>query len=218
VTEPSEIVEEIASRRAALPTGMALLAGLSGIDGCGKGYIAAKLIEALSARSLRASVIHADGWLNLPHVRFDPDRPAGNFYENAIRLDELFSQLLLPLRSKRSARVTMDLVEETATTSMPHTFDFKDLDVIVVEGVYLFKQAHRGCFDLAVWIDCSWQTALERAIARGQEGLSTEETIQAYRTIYFPAQEIHFARDNPRGTANMILPNDLHLNDRGPST
>jgi uridine kinase len=39
---------------------------------------------------------------------------------------------------------------------------------------------------------------LERAIARAQEGLTPDDTIRAYRTIYFPAQEIHFARDNPK--------------------
>ncbi len=88
MTELSTIVAEIASRRAAHPPGMAMLLGLSGIDGCGKGYISARLIEALSARRLRASVIPADGWLNLPPVRFDANRPAEYFYENALHLDE----------------------------------------------------------------------------------------------------------------------------------
>jgi uridine kinase len=217
VTELSAILDEIVSRHAVHPSAMAFLVGLSGIDGCGKGYIAAKLVEALSARKVRASVIPIDGWLNLPQLRFDPDRPAENFYENALRLDELFGKLVLPLRSARSARVTMDLVEETATTYAAHTYNFEDLDVIVVEGVYLFKRAYRGYFDLAVWIDCSWQTALERAIARAQESLSPDETIRAYHTIYFPAQEIHFARDDPRGTADIILQNDPRLAERGPA-
>jgi uridine kinase len=130
-------------------------------------------------------------------------------------MDDLFARLVLPLRQTRSAQVTMDWVEETATATRPYTYDLKDLDVIVLEGVYLFKRAYRDCFDLAVWIDCSWETALERSVARAQEGLPPDETVRAYRTIYFPAQEIHFAQDAPRDSADLIVPNDPLLAERG---
>ncbi|SRR6266567_2299176 len=67
---------------------------------------------------------------------------------------------------------------------------------------------YRNLFDLTIWVDCSFPTALARALARAQEGLSPAETIRAYETIYFPAQKIHFARDNPRETADLIIDND----------
>ena len=60
----------------------------------------------------------------------------------------------------------------------PHdsaTYDFRDIDVVLVEGTFIFKQAHRSYFDIAVWIDCSLETALERALRRGQEGLPLPE-------------------------------------------
>jgi uridine kinase len=208
------IVEAALARRASHPPASALLVGLSGIDGSGKGYLVGQLVAALSARGQNVAAINADCWLNLPTVRFDPDRPGENFYENALRLDELFERLVLPLRRDRSISVTMDWVEETATTSHPDTYWFDDLDMVVLEGAYLFKRSHRGHFDLAVWVDCSWETALERAIARSQEGLSRDETVRAYRTIYFPAQEIHFERDDPRGSADLIVPNDPRLGER----
>jgi uridine kinase len=194
---------------------MALLVGLSGIDGSGKGYQASRLVEALTASRLKTAAINVDGWLNLPDIRFDPRRPAENFYENALRLEELFAQLVLPLRENRSARVTMDWVDETATASRPYTYHFENVDVILLEGIFLFKRACRRHFDLAVWVDCSWQTALERSIARAQEGLPPDETVRAYRTIYFPAEEIHFALDDPRGAADIIVANDPLLTERG---
>ena len=83
--------------------------------------------------------------------------------------------------------------------------------MIVLEGVYLLKRALRAHYDVAGWIDCTFETALERALARGQEGLPADETIAAYRTIYFPAQEIHFARDEPRAAASAVLVNDPRL-------
>ncbi len=207
----SALVEAVLTRQACHPPALALLVGLSGIDGSGKGYLAGHLVTIFPGRGLKTATINMDGWLNLPAVRFDPVRPGENFYENALRLDELFARLVLPLRKNRSAHVTMDFVEETATGSRPHTYDFDDLDIIVLEGAYLFKRAYRGHFDLAVWVDCSWETALERSVTRSQEGLSPHETVRAYRTIYFPAEEVHFARDDPRGSADLIVPNDPEL-------
>ena len=76
---------------------------------------------------------------------------------------------------------------------------------------YLLKRAFQDYYDLSVWIDCTFETALERAIARGQEGLPAAATITAYRTIYFPAQEIHLDRDDPQGAATARLDNDPRL-------
>ena len=211
----AKVVETAFSRRASHPPSMALLVGLSGIDGCGKGYLAGQLVSALTECGLKTAAINVDGWLNLPSIRFDSRRPAENFYENALRLDELFGRLVLPLREQRRARVTMDWVEETAAASRSFTYEFDGLDIIVLEGVYLFKRPYRQHFDLAVWIDCSWETALERSVARSQEGLPPEETVRAYRTMFFPAEEIHFARDDPRGAADLIVPNDPRLLERG---
>jgi uridine kinase len=211
------VVDVALTRRASHSPAAALLVGLSGIDGSGKGYLADYLVRALTAYGLKTALLNVDGWLNLPSVRFDPVSPGEHFYEHALRLEELFARLILPLRDQRQARVTMEWVEETATASRPYTYEFVDLDIIALEGVYLFKRAYRKHFDLAVWVDCSWQTALERSVARAQEGLSPEETRRAYRTIFFPAEEIHFERDDPRGSADLIVANDPHLLQRGPA-
>lgn len=78
----------------------------------------------------------------------------------------------------------------------------------MLEGIYLFKREYQEYFDVRIWIDCSFETALARAIARAQEGLPSEETVSAHRTIYFPAQEIHFERDALRASAHVVLRND----------
>jgi len=80
----------------------------------------------------------------------------------------------------------------------------------LVEGIFLFKPQYRKYFDLAIWIDCSFPTALARAIDRAQEGLSPANTIAAYDTIYFPAQRIHLAQDKPRENADLIFENDVN--------
>jgi len=202
-----EVVREILERRANLPDMRSLLVGVSGIDGCGKGYLAAQLRAHLALQGVIPAILNVDGWLNLPQKRFDRDAPAINFYENALRLDQFFSQLVLPLRERRSIQIVADLVEETASDYRPHTYDYSDVSVVLVEGIFLFKPQYRKYFDLAIWIDCSFSTALARAIDRAQEGLSPADTIAAYETIYFPAQRIHLAQDQPRENADLIFDN-----------
>jgi len=195
--------------RRALQTDRSVLAAITGIDAAGKGYFTAELVKTLQAIGVRAAAVNIDGWLNLPKNRFDPSNPAEHFYLHAIRFDDMFTQLVLPLRDRRSIRCEVDYAEETAVAYRRHIYQYECVDVILLEGIFLLKQAFQSYYDLSCWIDCSFDTALERAIARGQEGLSPEETARAYRRIYFPAQEIHFRRDNPRAAATVIFNNDI---------
>jgi uridine kinase len=56
-----------------------LLVGISGIDDCGKGYVAAQIEARLAQHTVTSAVINVDGWLNLPEKRFDRDAPAERF-------------------------------------------------------------------------------------------------------------------------------------------
>lgn len=210
-----EAVDRILARRREIPARRALLAGLSGIDGAGKGYVGRLIARHCQLAGIRLALLNVDGWLNLPDVRFSEKDPAGCFYENALRLDEMFGKLVLPLREHRSIRLEYDHAEETATAFERRAIALDDVDVILVEGIYLLKRRFQPLFDLSVWLDCSFETALQRAIRRAQEGLPPAATVDAYRRIYFPAQEIHFERDDPAGAAAAILVNDPLLRGRG---
>ncbi len=208
----SGLASEVRSRRWDASPGQALVVGLSGIDGSGKGFLAGELVRELARTNLRVALLNADGWLNLPAVRFSQHHPAEHFYDHALRLEEMFSGLVLPLRARRAHRLIAPYAHETATAYRDQLYEFEDIDVVLVEGIFIYKRAHRSCFDLAIWIDCSFETALERALCRGQEGLPPAETIAAYETIYFPAQRLHGQRDEPRRLADGVVVNDPRLN------
>ncbi len=205
-----EITRQILRRHATIPDTRCLLVGVSGIDGCGKGYVARQLEARLALHGVTPAILNVDGWLNLPEKRFKQSDPAENFYENAIRFDQFFTQLVIPLRDRRSVHLIAEFTEETASQYRQHTYSFKDVSVVLVEGIFLFKRQYRMHFDLALWIDCSFFTALARAIDRAQEGLSAAKTIAAYETIYFPAQRIHLTRDCPRENADLTFENDSY--------
>jgi len=204
------LTQQILRRRATVPENRCLLVGVSGIDGSGKGFVARQLEARLALYGVIPAIVNVDGWLNLPERRFKQNDPAENFYENAIRFDQFFTQLVIPLRDRRNVHVVADFTEETASQYHKHTYDFKDVSVLLVEGIFLFKREYRTHFDLAIWVDCSFPTALARAIDRAQEGLSAAKTIAAYEKIYFPAQRIHLNHDNPRENANLVFENDSY--------
>jgi len=205
------VVDTIEMLRRATPSSRSLLVAVTGIDGSGKGYVAELMTVTLKARGLRTVNINVDGWLSLPSVRFSEKDPATHFYVNALRFGDMFATLVRPLRDQRSIRVEADFVEETDVEYRRHLYEFVDVDIIVLEGIYLLKRELRKEYDLSIWIDCTFETALERAVGRSQENLPPAETIAAYHRIYFPAQEIHARRDRPRDAATLILTNDPRL-------
>jgi uridine kinase len=208
---PAAAAARIHATRRDFDPARALLVGLSGIDGSGKGWMAAALAASLRDAGLNVATLNVDGWLNLPAVRISERDLAEHFYAHALRLDAFVRDLLQPLRATRAVDLWMDYAEETATTFRRHHYRYDDVDVILAEGIFLFKRAYRGVFDLALWVDCSFATALGRALARAQEGLSPAATVRAYETIYFPAQRIHFERDMPQAGVDARIPNDPRL-------
>jgi len=186
----------------------AILIGISGIDASGKGYITAQIQNLLLNNRYQAVAINIDGWLNLPEIRFNRTDPARHFYDHAIRFEEMFGDLVLPLRKNRSIELTVHHTEETADRYRTCQYIFGNVEIILLEGIFLFKKPFRHYFDLAIWIECSFEPALKRAIHRKQEALSDEETIRAYETIYFPAQRIHFEADEPQVFAEITIRNE----------
>ena len=185
-----------------------LLVGISGIDASGKGFIAARLADQIRRRGLNVANINIDGWLNLPEIRFDRRDAAANFYRRAIRFDEMFEKLVFPLKESGAVNLLADFAEETADRFRKHEYVYRHIDIILLEGIFLFKNEFKEFYDLKIWLECSFETALKRAVERSQEGLSPAETVRAYETIYFPAQKIHFAHDDPQKCADLVLDNN----------
>jgi uridine kinase len=201
-------VDRIASAQRQIDARRSTLAAISGIDGSGKGYLTRQIDRHLRDRGFTVAVINVDGWLRLPHERFSSTRPAEHFYTNAFRFDDMFEKLVVPLRERRWVSVEADFAEETGSAYRKFHYQFSDIDIILLEGIYLLKREYQHHHDVSLWIDCSFDTALKRAVSRGQEGLPPEETVRAYKQIYFPAQELHVRRDSPRQAARLILDND----------
>lgn len=204
-----QAVNQIEQTRSRISDERSLLVAISGIDGSGKGVISNEILKVLKTRNLNIALIGLDAWHHPQNIRFNRDNPAQHFYDNAFRWQELFNSLILPLKQNQSIDLQAKSLDLKTDRFYDSTYDFKDIDIILFEGIFIFKKPWMDEYDLKIWVDCNFDTALNRALSRGQEGLGKEETIRDYQTIYFPAQRIHFERDNPTASASLIIHNDL---------
>lgn len=146
-----QTVDRILLKRQEVPLERSLLVGVTGIDGSGKGYLTVQIVNELAKRGVRAANIGVDGWLNLPSRRFNPENPAEHFHAHAIRFEGMFEQLIEPLIKNRSLRLVADFTNETVTRYRKHTYQFENIDIVVLEGIFPLKPAPRRHFDLTVW-------------------------------------------------------------------
>lgn len=191
---------------------------ISGIDAAGKGFVSDLLQQELESQNLKIANINIDPWQNPIQVRLQKENPVENFYQHVFRWDDFFTQLITPL--KNNGRIYLDamLIRTDADEYYPHTYEMSGIDVLLVEGIFLFKQALLNYYDLKIWIDCSFETGLQRATARNIENLSEVRLVHDYNTYYYPSQRHHLQNDEPRKFCDIIYCNDELLGTVGQLT
>ena len=184
----NELCRRIQIIRQQAPAQRSTLVGISGIDASGKGFLSRQLADELTRHQLRVTLVNVDHWVTLPSQRFSQTEPARHFYEDGLRLDAMWDNVVLPLRETRLLHRSIDACDATnAERYLQLRFDHEDIDVILLEGIFIFKKQYQDRFDLRVWIDCSFEAAMRRAIRRNQEQMVESEVQRDYEVIYYPA-------------------------------
>jgi uridine kinase len=181
---------------------------ISGIDASGKGYIATLLQKEFENKSYKVANINVDPWQNPISVRLRKENAAENVYENIFRWDQFFQQLIFPLQKDKSIYLETKGIRSDADVYHPLAYDYSDLNILLIEGILLFKKEYLLHYDHKIWIDCSFETGLQRAIKRNIEKLDERNLIHDYETYYYAAQRLHFERDDPQKAADVIFSND----------
>lgn len=181
---------------------------ISGIDASGKGYIAKLLQDELKKRNFNVANINIDPWQNPIPVRLRKENAAENVHENIFRWSDFFEQLIFPLQKEKSIDLETTGIRSDADIYYPLVYNYRNIDILLVEGILLFKKKYLSHYDYKIWVDCSFETGLQRAIKRNVEKLNEERLRHDYHTFYYPAQRLHFERDNPKENADTIFIND----------
>jgi uridine kinase len=183
-------------------------AAISGIDASGKGYITKLAQDNLATRGYNVATINVDPWQNPLPVRLQKENAAENFYNNVFRWRDFFNHLIAPLQKNKGIYLETKLIRTDADEYYPFVYDYDDLDILFIEGIFLFQKKYLNYYDYKIWIDCSFETGLKRAIKRNTERLNEEQLINDYNTCYYPAQQLHFKKDNPQNRADIIFNNE----------
>jgi uridine kinase len=191
---------------------------ISGIDASGKGFVADLLQNELEKQDLKVANINIDPWQNPIVLRLKKENPVENFYREVFRWDDFFTQLITPMKKSGSIYLEAMLIRTDADEYYPHVYNFIDVNILLIEGIFLLKKALLNYYDSKIWIDCSFETGLQRAMARNVENLSKEQLIHDYNTYYYPAQQYHFQQDNPQKSSDIIYCNDELLGTVGQLT
>jgi N-acetylglutamate synthase-like GNAT family acetyltransferase len=83
--------------------------------------------------------------------------------------------------------------------------------IFILEGIFLFRKELENYWDFKIFLDVSFETALNRNIQREKDQQSIgdkEQIINRYNMRYIPGQKMYFKNDNPRETSDIILDNN----------
>jgi uridine kinase len=186
---------------------------ISGIDAAGKGYVSKQLNNELRKKGYRVALVNIDPWQNPIPIRLQRENAAENIYENIFRWNDFFGQLIFPLQKDKSIYLETKGIRSDADIYYPLVYDLKNIDILLIEGILLLKKKFLVYYDYKVWINCSFETGLKRALKRNIEKLDDERLLSDYHTFYYPAQRYHFAKDDPQGNTDFIFHNDeYHVN------
>jgi uridine kinase len=182
----------------------AVLVGLTGGHATGKGRVAACLAAGLVERGHRVALVGVAPWRR-PLLRFRGADAVERYHREAVRWDALFDTLVTPLRRTRTIRTQARLLEASRDHWYLHRYDFRDVAVILLVGIFLLRRDLRERYDSAWWVEDSAAAALRRAILRSRAERDPDAIVADYQRLYFPAQRLHLATEDPVAAADGVL-------------
>lgn len=204
----NDLVKKLLSACSKHDFSSAFTVGISGIDASGKGFITQLIQQELESAGYNIANINIDPWQNSRPIRLQNESKAENFYSGAFQWAALFEQLLIPLQKNKSIYLETKGIRTDKDVYYPIVYEYANIDILLIEGIFLFKKEFLSYYDYRIWIDCPFEKGLQRALQRNAEGLDEKNLVHDYGFFYYAAQRLHFEKDNPGGGANIIFVND----------
>jgi uridine kinase len=152
------------------------------IDGCG-GSGKSTLADELASRRRDVAIVRTDDFYDLDASEWDWRR--------------LEHQVLAPLRGDHPARYQR---YDWASRRLAKWHEVPTGGILIVEGVSSMRAELGAYWDLAIWVECSYERRLERGIARDGESQRSQ-----WAEVWMPREDEYVRRQQPQRRADLIL-------------
>ena len=202
----ARLAEHLAAVRLDHPVRVAI----DGVDGAGKSTLADDLVQPLEARGrpvIRASCdgFHRPRWYR---YRRGADSPQG-YYLDSFDYEALKANLLLPLGPEGDRRYRPAIFDFASDSPVDLPWQLAPADaVLLLDGVFLLRPALNPHWDLRIFLDVDFETAVARAARRDAAPPGSFEAVAArYWRRYVPGQQIYLREVRPQALADVIVDN-----------
>ncbi len=192
------------------------IVAISGIEGGGKRALTDKVAAALTLEGVRVAVVHCDDWESCESVRFNVMSSPEEYYLNAYRFDEMVEELILPLKLFGSIKTSVTLKDVLNPRTVE--YDFTDIDIILIEGVYLLQEAYMELYDYTCWVESDYDAAFARLAGQADIEQSQKAVVNLFELLIKPAGQYHIYTDDPQGRAKSIYIEQENIENEDKST
>ena len=189
-----------------------ILVAINGKDGSGKTMMADILADFLSSKTNREIIrISVDDFMNSRATRYTPAESAGRgCYDYTFNFDAFINNVLKPLQPNGSWEYRTKVFDHaTDSESFSPTKKATKDAIIIIDGVFLYKQDLVNYWDLKILLDTNDETVIERGARRDTERLGSYEIArQKYIDRYIASQTIYYNEESPQERADIIIDNN----------
>ncbi len=183
---------------------------IDGIDAAGKTTLANALVDPLSKLGrevIRASI---DGFHRPRRLRYarGEDSPAGYYYDS-FDYDAVILNLLKPLGPDGDRLYRTSAFDHTTDTAHEtEIMSASENAILLFDGVFLLRSELNRLWDFRIFVNVSFEEAINRAVRRDSIRLGGEADARLrYEKRYYPGQRIYIEECNPLSLADVIVEN-----------
>lgn len=208
--EKRSIYQKIANSISAQKTkSCPFVVGINGIDGSGK----TQFSKMLSTHLPDSVCIHIDDFHHPKKHRYQKgELSPKSYYQNSLNYEAFVQKTLYPLQSEKSfpISITSKIFDLDKDQDDVRSINILRDNIIILEGVFLFRLEIAPYLDLKIFIECHIDTAIERMKHRDADNSS--KAMDAYEQRVFQkyslGQDLYFHDVSPKSMADIIIDNN----------
>jgi uridine kinase len=194
-----------------------ILVAFDGIDTSGKTTLADKVYEMMVKKKLFAPVrISIDKFHNPREVRLRRGElsPEGFFYDS-FNYRCVIDHVILPVKNKHEYIIGGVFDYLTEKKLLENKIRVTDETVVLFDGIFMNRDELYKYWDISIFLEISYQTAIKRALSRDLKLFGTEEEIiRKYQNRYLPGESIYLETCKPKERSGIVIDNNDYNNPK----